>query len=132
LEKAQDRNKRANLDNHDGNSKTYNPFSILSNSKILDVAATIKISLGEKKNEKVSSLARIQELDSKRVEECKDRCDTCKVVDVDTSNQLVGATSHEGNGWADPSTPISQIIRSQCEIEVDAQDQWTPVVNRKN
>jgi hypothetical protein len=37
LVKAQDRKKRANLGSCHGNSKTYNPFSILSNSKVSNV-----------------------------------------------------------------------------------------------
>jgi hypothetical protein len=53
------------------------------------------------------SLARIQELDLKRVEQGRENCDTYSV-------------SVEGDGYADPSTPTSQLIKSHCESEVEA------------
>jgi hypothetical protein len=66
LEKAQKRKKFTNLDGYHGNSKTYNPFSILSNSEISNVAKTVSVEIEKDKSERASSLAKIQELDLKR------------------------------------------------------------------
>jgi hypothetical protein len=131
LEKAQDRKKRANLDSCHGNSKTYNPFSIPSNFEISSVTSVVKISLGENKMEKMSSLARIQELDLKRVKECRENCDICSVSVDDVRGQSLDDVSHEGDGNVNPNTPTSQLIKPQCESEVEALGQWTPMVNRK-
>jgi hypothetical protein len=54
LEKAQDRKKRTNLEGPKGNSRSQNPFSILSNTEILNVARTVGIQTGQDTKESVS------------------------------------------------------------------------------
>jgi hypothetical protein len=68
----------------------------------------------------MSSLARIQELDLKRVEEGRENCDTCSVSVGVVRGQILDTVSHEGGGYVDPSTPTSQLIKSQCESEAEA------------
>jgi hypothetical protein len=63
LEKAQDKKKHINLEGGHGNAKSYNTFSVLSNSEIVHVVGVVKVEIGSDRFEKSSSLAKIQEVD---------------------------------------------------------------------
>jgi hypothetical protein len=60
IEKAQDRKKKANLEDLQGIPKPMNQFIVLSNSEISNVAARTGISLGSSVVDKVKSLDNIQ------------------------------------------------------------------------
>jgi hypothetical protein len=60
IEKAQDRKKKANLEDLQGIPKPMNQFIVLSNSEISNVVARTGISLGSSVVDKVKSLDNIQ------------------------------------------------------------------------
>jgi hypothetical protein len=131
LEKAQDRKKLTNLDGRHGNSKTYNPFLVLSNSKITSVAKVISVVIGNDKSEKSSSLAKIQEVDLERARMFTDSCSVCQVSKVGEAPISEYSGNLGDGGDVALATPLSPVVTSLDIYSVDEEGHWTPVVNKK-
>jgi hypothetical protein len=105
LEKAQERKKKANLDDCKGNSKTYNPFSVLLNHEISSLAEVTGISLGNSDEEISSMLADIQECDNMRAKNFRDSCSSCHVEIGESSVGEDGGCDNLGEGDVALVTP---------------------------
>jgi hypothetical protein len=117
--------------NYGGNSKTYNPFSVLSNVEITKMSSSVNIDIGKNAGDKIESLARIQEIDASKNIKFRENCDRCQ-------KRIVGIVSNNGQceecggfGNVDPSTPTSQALPSLVEDEAGQKGQWTCVVNKR-
>jgi hypothetical protein len=131
MEKAQDRKKKANLDDIQGISKPINQFYVLSTSEISNVAARIGISLGSSVADKMRSLDNIQCMDNVRVEKFSKDCVKCQECDPkDTKNSDV-VIDRDAQGDVAPCTPIQQIVDNPVGGSPESQGQWTLVVKRR-
>jgi hypothetical protein len=128
LEKAQDRKKKMNLEGGKGNSKSYNPFSVLSHSDIAQIAKDVGVSLGSNQIESDLSILEVQNSDLVRSFEFEKGCDACH---VENSGRTSLEEPHVSNGVDAPCTPVAIPGSSQMGGVQDASGQWTHVVNRK-
>jgi hypothetical protein len=119
MEKPQERKRRANIDGGIGNSKTCNPFSVLSNVEISKVASTVNVDVGKDVVEKMDSLAKIQEIDAGGAQKFSNSCDKCKEINLDSDS---GIGQCDGTGElenVDPSTPTSNVLPSLVDEEAE-------------
>jgi hypothetical protein len=113
------------------NSKSYNPFSILTNSKISNVARIVGVQIGQDAKSKVSSLAKIQESDASRAEIFSDACVSCQGDSLSNEVDLVEVRNAEVGGEYG-STTHEQNPRPQLEDRSGPHGRWTCVVNSQN
>jgi hypothetical protein len=130
-ESTQKRKNKANLDGVKSNSKSYNPFSILTNSKISNVARIVGVQIGQDAKSKVSSLAKIQESDASRAEIFSDACVSCQGDSLSNEVDLVEVRNAEVGGEYG-STTHEQNPRPQLEDRSGPHGRWTCVVNSQN
>jgi hypothetical protein len=130
-EKAREKKKKTNLDGCKGNSKTYNPFSVLSYHDISSLAEVTGVSLGRDEKEVKSVLTEMQSSDNERGKIFSDSCISYKVENVVTS--AVGRDGKEGQGEGEdaPVTPHVHLSYPQQESNEGTHGQWACVLNRK-
>jgi hypothetical protein len=115
MEKAQERKKKTNLDGCKGNSKSYNPFYIPSNSDISSLAEVTSVSLGNNDRGVNSMLAEMQEDDNLRARYFSDSCTVCQVENGEPSVVLEVSSFKCEEGDAAPVTPQAPVIKPQLE-----------------
>jgi hypothetical protein len=131
MEMAQERKRRANLDGGKGNSKSYNPFSVLSNAEITKMTSTINVDIGKNVSDRIESLAKIHEIDASTNSRFRDNCVRCQERIVGNDSGSGQCEECGGHGNVDPSTPTPQTLPSLVEDEAKQQGQWTCVINKR-
>jgi hypothetical protein len=94
MEKAQERKRRVNLDGGKDNSRTYNPFSVLSNVEISKAISTVQVEIGKNVVAKMETGGKIQEADVGRSVQFRESCERYKEINIGSdpgSGQCEGA-----------------------------------------
>jgi hypothetical protein len=84
LERDRERKKRNNLEGGQGNAKTYNTFSVLTNSEIVDIASIIDVSTVKDRLEKQESIVNLQKDNVGRAQNFSVSCRSCKVANQES------------------------------------------------
>jgi hypothetical protein len=135
LDKAQERQKRTNLEGGAGISKTSNSFSVLSSSIISELANVVGISLGGDSKGIDFSSREMQEAGVIQTKLFEESCRTCQlgssmddVAALDETFKGLAEVNVEG---VDPQTSGNVMIIPQLEECLDCLEQWTQVRKRK-
>jgi hypothetical protein len=130
MEKAQERKKKVNLEGSKGNTKSYNPFSVLSNSDISALAEVTGVRLGKNEKDKFAVMFDIQEKEDMMVQSFNASCSVCHSEGRENEDLVVSVVAgEEGEGALE--TPPVHVNNPQLVGSGMIQGQWTGVINRK-